>query len=86
VIIIASIALTLATLVVILWAAWIRKSYPGYLSTTQLLVNAMSVLIAVIPEGLPVAVTLSLTVIAKAMGKSKVLCKRFFKLATKLTR
>ena len=35
----------------------------------------MSVLIAVIPEGLPVSVTLSLTVIAKAMGKSKVLCK-----------
>jgi len=35
----------------------------------------MSVLIAVIPEGLPVSVTLSLTVIAKAMGRSKVLCK-----------
>ena len=35
----------------------------------------MSVLIAVIPEGLPVSVTLSLTVIAKAMGKCKVLCK-----------
>ena len=35
----------------------------------------MSVLIAVIPEGLPVSVTLSLTVIAKAMGKNKVLCK-----------
>jgi sodium/potassium-transporting ATPase subunit alpha len=68
-------ALTLAILVVILWAAWLRKSHPGYLSTTQLLVDAMSVLIAVIPEGLPVSVTLSLTVIAKAMGKSKVLCK-----------
>lgn len=62
-------------LVVVLWAAWLRKSHPGYLSTTQLLVNAMSVLIAVIPEGLPVSVTLALTVIAKAMGKSKVLCK-----------
>ena len=68
-------ALTFAILVVILWAAWLRKSYPGYLSTTQLLVDAMSVLIAVIPEGLPVSVTLSLTVIAKAMGKCKVLCK-----------
>src|SRR5579862_4774609 len=73
--IIASIALTLAVLVVILWAAWLRRTYPGYLGTTQLLVNAMSVLIAVIPEGLPVSVTLSLTVIAKAMGRSKVLCK-----------
>jgi sodium/potassium-transporting ATPase subunit alpha len=73
--IIAGIALSLAVLVVILWAAWLRHAHPGYLSTTQLLVNAMSVLIAVIPEGLPVSVTLSLTVIAKAMGKCKVLCK-----------
>jgi sodium/potassium-transporting ATPase subunit alpha len=35
----------------------------------------MSVLVAVIPEGLPVSVTLSLTVIAKALGNNKVLCK-----------
>src|SRR5271167_1335826 len=68
-------ALTFALVVVILWAAWLRKSFPGYPTTTELLVNTMSVLIAVIPEGLPVSVTLSLTVIAKAMGKSKVLCK-----------
>jgi sodium/potassium-transporting ATPase subunit alpha len=67
--------LSIAVLVVVLWAAWIRKAYPGYLGTAQLLINAMSVLIAVIPEGLPVSVTLSLTIIAKAMGKSKVLCK-----------
>lgn len=75
VVIIATIALSIAILVVVLWAAWLRRSYPGYLSTTQLLINAISVLVAVIPEGLPVSVTLSLTVIAKAMGKSKVLCK-----------
>lgn len=75
VVIIACIACSLAVLVVILWAAWLRNSYPDYLTTTQLLINAMSVLIAVIPEGLPVSVTLSLTVIAKAMGKCKVLCK-----------
>lgn len=74
-VIIASIAVSLSVLVVVLWAAWLRRTYPGYLSTTQLLVDAMSVLIAVIPEGLPVSVTLSLTVIAKAMGNSKVLCK-----------
>lgn len=35
----------------------------------------MSVFVAVIPEGLPVSVTLSLTVIAKALGRNKVLCK-----------
>ena len=35
----------------------------------------MSVLVAVIPEGLPVSVTLSLTIIAKALANAKVLCK-----------
>jgi sodium/potassium-transporting ATPase subunit alpha len=35
----------------------------------------MSVLVAVIPEGLPVSVTLSLTIIAKALADAKVLCK-----------
>lgn len=35
----------------------------------------MSVLVAVIPEGLPVSVTLSLTIIAKALAGAKVLCK-----------
>jgi len=75
VIIIASISVTFAIFVVILWAAYVRKAYPDYLSTTQLLVIAMSVLVAVIPEGLPVSVTLSLTIIAKALADAKVLCK-----------
>ena len=74
-IIIASISVTFAIFVVILWAAYVRKAYPDYLSTTQLLVIAMSVLVAVIPEGLPVSVTLSLTIIAKALADAKVLCK-----------
>ena len=67
--------MTFAIFVVILWAAYVRKAYPDYLSTTQLLVIAMSVLVAVIPEGLPVSVTLSLTIIAKALADAKVLCK-----------
>ena len=45
------------------------------MGTTQLLITTISVLIAVIPEGLPVSITLALTVIAKALGNCKVLCK-----------
>jgi sodium/potassium-transporting ATPase subunit alpha len=75
VIIIGCISVSFAIFVVILWAAYVRHAFPGYLSTTQLLVIAMSVLVAVIPEGLPVSVTLSLTIIAKALAKAKVLCK-----------
>jgi sodium/potassium-transporting ATPase subunit alpha len=40
-----------------------------------LLVDCVSVAVAFIPEGLPVCVTLSLTVIAGAMRKSNILCK-----------
>lgn len=45
------------------------------MSVSQLIVNVVSILVAFIPEGLPIAVTLSLTVIANAMRESKVLCK-----------
>jgi sodium/potassium-transporting ATPase subunit alpha len=73
--IIGGVSVSLALLVVIIWASYLRRVHPGYYSTTQLLIGAMSVFVAVIPEGLPVSVTLSLTVIAKALGRNKVLCK-----------
>jgi sodium/potassium-transporting ATPase subunit alpha len=75
VLIIGAISVSFAILVVIMWAAYLRHAHPDYLSTSQLLIIAMSVIIAVVPEGLPVSVTLSLTIIAKALGKNKVLCK-----------
>lgn len=73
--IIGGVSVSLAVLVVIIWASYLRPVHPGYYTTTQLLIGAMSVFVAVIPEGLPVSVTLSLTVIAKALGRNKVLCK-----------
>ena len=73
--IIGTVSVSFASLVVIVWAAHVRTAHPGYMGTTQLLITTISVLIAVIPEGLPVSVTLALTVIAKALGNCKVLCK-----------
>ena len=75
VIIIASLAVTLAILLVILWAAWIRKDYPGFITVPILLINVVSVAVAFIPEGLPVTVTLSLAQIARSLAKEQVLCK-----------
>lgn len=40
-----------------------------------LIVDCVSVAIAYIPEGLPIAVTASLTIAANLMKKNKVLCK-----------
>lgn len=73
--IIASLAIVVASLIIILWAAWLRVKYPNFISVSGLLINVVSVMVAFIPEGLPVCVTLSLTVIANAMRKKKVLCK-----------
>ncbi|KAH8926651.1 calcium ATPase [Atractiella rhizophila] len=75
VIIIASLAFTFASLIVILWASWLRRVHPGFINVPTLLVDVVSVAVAFIPEGLPVCVTLSLTIIANAMRKNGVLCK-----------
>ncbi|KAJ7583582.1 hypothetical protein C8J56DRAFT_213171 [Mycena floridula] len=75
VMIIASLALFVATIIVILWAAWLRRSHPDFISVPVLLIDVVSVAVAFIPEGLPICVTLSLTVIARAMRRANVLCK-----------
>ncbi|KAI0290823.1 sodium-potassium ATPase [Russula brevipes] len=75
VIIIGSLATLVAIIIVILWAAWLRHSYPNYIDTPALLIDIVSVMVAFIPEGLPVAVTLSLAKVAHTLSKHKVLCK-----------
>ncbi|KAK0654737.1 hypothetical protein B0T16DRAFT_395603 [Cercophora newfieldiana] len=75
VIIICSIMFFMIALVVILWAAWLRKSYPDWINVPTLIVDCVSVAIAFIPEGLPIALTASLTISANMMRKNKILCK-----------
>lgn len=40
VLIIASLAVTVAVILVILWAAWIRRDYPGFITVPVLLVRS----------------------------------------------
>ncbi|KAK0542999.1 hypothetical protein OC846_006563, partial [Tilletia horrida] len=75
VIAISSTAATLCIICVIIWAAYLRPKHPDFMSVSQLIVNIVSIAVAFIPEGLPIAVTLSLTIIANKMRQSKVLCK-----------
>ncbi|KDQ57331.1 hypothetical protein JAAARDRAFT_194477 [Jaapia argillacea MUCL 33604] len=75
VVIIAGMATLVAILIVILWAAWLRRTYPDYINVPGLLIDVVSVMVAFIPEGLPVAVTLSLAKVANTLSKHKVLCK-----------
>lgn len=91
VIIITSIMVTMITIVVVVWyinhlfladhclrilrATYIRKKYPDWISVPYLIVCCVSVAIAFIPEGLPIALTASLTITANLMRKNKILCK-----------
>lgn len=61
--------------VIIIWAAWLRKDHPGWLSVSNLIISCVSVAVAFIPEGLPIAVTASLTICANVMKRNKILCK-----------
>ncbi|TDL17671.1 sodium-potassium ATPase [Rickenella mellea] len=75
VVIIASLASAVAIIIVILWAAWLRRKFPSYINVPGLLIDVVSVMVAFIPEGLPVAVTVSLAKVAHTLSKHKVLCK-----------
>ena len=56
-------------------STWLRKSHPDWISVPVLIVDCVSVAVAFVPEGLPIAVTASLTITANIMRKNKVLCK-----------
>lgn len=85
VIVIISAIAVVSIIVIIVWATWLRVKHPGFLNVSGLIVSVVSVSVAFIPEGsrsltslivgLPIAVTMSLTIIARAMKKQKVLCK-----------
>ncbi|CAO2657571.1 Nn.00g036970.m01.CDS01 [Neocucurbitaria sp. VM-36] len=62
-------------LIVILWAAWLRKDHPTWIDVPLLIVSCVSAAVAFIPEGLPIALTTSLTIVANIMRKNKILCK-----------
>lgn len=72
---IASLAATVAIVCVIIWAAYLRPKHPNFMSVSSLLVNVVSILVAFIPEGLPCAVSLSLTAVAARMRRAHVLVK-----------
>ncbi|GAA5964922.1 hypothetical protein JCM8115_007078 [Rhodotorula mucilaginosa] len=73
--IIGGLAATVVVIIVITWAAWLRRDHPGFISTPTLIIDCVSVAVAFIPEGLPFCVTMSLSVMAGQMKRKGVLCK-----------
>lgn len=80
--IIVGCALSIALIIIILWAAWLNPKHKGFMSASTLVINVVSVCVAFIPEGLPISVTVSLSVIARTLAKNKVLCKTLMTVET----
>ncbi|KAF9110436.1 hypothetical protein BGX27_006346 [Mortierella sp. AM989] len=73
--IIVCLTIILASFILIVWAVWIRRSYPTFMPTPVLLVTLMGCVVAFIPEGMPVCVSLTLLMIARKMRANHVLPK-----------
>ncbi|KAL2917120.1 hypothetical protein HK105_203184 [Polyrhizophydium stewartii] len=81
-VIISIVAASMFAVAMIVWALWLRVDYPGYMNLSQALLNAIGCLTAFVPEGLPVCMALSLTVIARRMSARKVLVKNLATIET----
>jgi sodium/potassium-transporting ATPase subunit alpha len=75
VIIIAVLSVSVGVICLVTWAGWLRVDYPDFLTVSNALIAVISVIVAFVPEGMPIAVTLCLTLIANRMKKNNVLCK-----------
>ncbi|KAJ3346558.1 hypothetical protein HDU83_002878 [Entophlyctis luteolus] len=80
--IISFLAVFFFALAMVLYETWIKNSYPGFETTSGAIANALGCLTAFVPQGLPVCVALSLTIIARRMAARKVLVKNLATIET----
>ncbi|KAK1851010.1 cation-transporting atpase pma1 [Colletotrichum chrysophilum] len=65
----------LALLIFVAWIAWLKRDHPSYMNVVQMLNNVMGCVVAFIPEGMPVAVALTLMMVARRMKAVNILPK-----------
>ncbi|KAJ4123249.1 hypothetical protein NW768_009781 [Fusarium equiseti] len=75
VMIIVCMTIILALAILLTWVGWLRVDHPDYMSVPAMLVNVMACIVAFIPEGMPVAVALTLMMVARRMKAVNVLPK-----------
>jgi sodium/potassium-transporting ATPase subunit alpha len=80
--IISAVALGLFCIAIIVWAAWLKKSFPGFETASGAIINSIGCLTAFVPQGLPVCVALSLTIVARRMAARHVLVKNLATIET----
>ena len=73
--IIITITVSIIIIMVIVWAAWLRVDHFDYLNVPGFLTDVMGLVVAFIPEGMPIAVALTLSLIARRMRDVNILPK-----------
>lgn len=73
--IIVVMTILLALLIFSAWIGWLKKDHKGYMNVVAMLNNVMGCIVAFIPEGMPVAVTLTLMMVARRMKAVNILPK-----------
>ena len=69
--------LSICTIIVCLatWAAWLHVDHPDEISLDKMIVQSIAILVALIPTGLPVSLTLALLLMARQSARDNVLVK-----------
>jgi sodium/potassium-transporting ATPase subunit alpha len=75
VLIIAGLSLSTGFAAFLGWFFWLRNYHSDFMSLPAIAVNCISLIVAFVPEGMPVAVTVTLALIAKEMSSHNVLVK-----------
>ncbi|KAH6617713.1 hypothetical protein B0J18DRAFT_445970 [Chaetomium sp. MPI-SDFR-AT-0129] len=73
--IIVCLTVVLALLILLTWVGWLRVQHQGYMDVVAMLNNVMGCVVAFIPEGMPVAVALTLMMVARRMKAVNILPK-----------
>ncbi|KAJ3154476.1 hypothetical protein HDU86_004605 [Geranomyces michiganensis] len=73
--IIVALTVVLASVILFAWLFWIRVDHYSFINLVGMLNNVMGCVVAFIPEGMPMAVTLTLSLIARRMKSVNVLPK-----------
>lgn len=73
--IIVCLTIFLALLIALTWTFWLRRDHPDFLSVVGMLNNVMGCVVAFIPEGMPIGVSITLLMIAKRMKATDILPK-----------
>ncbi|KAJ6445169.1 Na/K ATPase alpha 1 subunit [Purpureocillium lavendulum] len=73
--IIVCLTIVLALLILFTWLGWLRRDHSSYMNVVAMLNNVMGCVVAFIPEGMPVAVALTLMMVARRMKAVNILPK-----------